>query len=229
MKYVRPLTRAERDFLHARTLQPEVVYPGGFRAPAATTQHLPSHYNTPSPERLQRAYEYWGWTGCVVPDCTGQPRLHHIVPRREGGSDGSNNLLPICAAHEAAVHKAGAEYRRMTGAPYGERPKRPGKKKRLGRKGKIAAGIPPTPRKKHREPDARTVHEKRNAEIIKRAANKSHAALAGFRYGCYDCRFEFTERPPYCGTCKKDGKNGQALPPCIQWRQCSVRRGRFRI
>lgn len=58
-------------------------------------------------ERLEKAFAHWGFRGCVVPGCEGQPRLHHIVPRREGGSDGLHNLLPICERHETNIHRAG--------------------------------------------------------------------------------------------------------------------------
>lgn len=56
-------------------------------------------------ERCALQYGYAG--GCIVPGCGRDVRLHHIVPRREGGTNAMANLMPICAHHEALVHKAG--------------------------------------------------------------------------------------------------------------------------
>ncbi len=57
--------------------------------------------------RLESAYAYWGWRGCVVPGCKNAVVLHHMVPRREGGTNGLHNLLPICKQHEEPLHAAG--------------------------------------------------------------------------------------------------------------------------
>lgn len=46
-------------------------------------------------------------SGCIVPGCIGRVRLHHIVPRRAGGTDAISNLLCICAHHESKLHFAG--------------------------------------------------------------------------------------------------------------------------
>lgn len=56
-------------------------------------------------DRCALQYGYAG--GCIVPGCKREVRLHHIVPRREGGTNAMGNLMPICAHHEALVHKAG--------------------------------------------------------------------------------------------------------------------------
>ncbi len=46
-------------------------------------------------------------SGCIVPGCINRVRLHHIVPRRAGGTDALSNLMPICAHHESKLHFAG--------------------------------------------------------------------------------------------------------------------------
>lgn len=69
--------------------------------------------NKQNPVKLQRAYAYWGFEGCVVPGCTGRPRLHHIVPKAKGGTDGYHNRLPICTKHEELIHRAGYVSRMM--------------------------------------------------------------------------------------------------------------------
>lgn len=45
--------------------------------------------------------------GCIVPGCDRDTKLHHIVPRRAGGTDAITNLVCICHTHEYKVHKAG--------------------------------------------------------------------------------------------------------------------------
>lgn len=104
----------------------------------------------PATNRLAQAYAFWGWTGCVVPGCARGPRLHHIVPRREGGSNRLNNLLPICEYHETPIHRAGSAYRRMIGVA------------RLSRKENQALN-----------------KASRATDIAERLHAKSHAALAG--------------------------------------------------
>ena len=49
---------------------------------------------------------------CIIPDCTGTPRLHHIVPRAKGGTNAITNLMPICEKHERNVHTSKAKERR---------------------------------------------------------------------------------------------------------------------
>lgn len=58
--------------------------------------------------RLDKAAAQYGYAGgCIVPGCTRDVRLHHFVPKREGGTDAIANLVPMCAYHEAPLHHAG--------------------------------------------------------------------------------------------------------------------------
>lgn len=59
--------------------------------------------------RLRAAAAQYGYPGgCIVPGCERNPILHHITPRRRGGPDAIENLLPICKRHENPIHLAGS-------------------------------------------------------------------------------------------------------------------------
>lgn len=108
-----------------------------------------------SESRLEKSYAFWGFRGCVVPGCARKPRLHHIVPRREGGGNKQDNLLPICAFHEEGLHRAGA-FARCTanGVPYGRK------------------------NRSRRKALARTTAQRKEDDVLARLAAKSHVALA---------------------------------------------------
>lgn len=64
-------------------------------------------------DRIRKACEQYRYShGCIVPGCKGNVRLHHMVPRREGGTDAIANLIAICPKHEEPIHNAGAWMRR---------------------------------------------------------------------------------------------------------------------
>ena len=71
--------------------------------------------------RLAAAARQYGYNeGCIVPGCTRPARLHHMVPRREGGTNAIANLIPNCAHHENFIHIAGGYARKhLGGRPYG--------------------------------------------------------------------------------------------------------------
>jgi hypothetical protein len=109
-----------KELVPVKPLPPQTVRtPRKPRRPTTFKNNIVySHANS---SRLSNAYKHWGWTGCVVPGCTKPVRLHHIVPRREGGGNEYDNLLPICAGHEEPLHRAGIAYRRMVGKALGNR------------------------------------------------------------------------------------------------------------
>lgn len=72
----------------------------------------------PTPDRIAKACAQYGYTyGCIVPGCAGRPRLHHLVPRRAGGTDALHNQIAICPEHEHRVHFAGAVARALERRP----------------------------------------------------------------------------------------------------------------
>lgn len=63
--------------------------------------------------RLARVCKQYGYaSGCIVPGCKAKPRLHHFIPRREGGTNAIENRIAICHGHEVPLHKAGAYARK---------------------------------------------------------------------------------------------------------------------
>lgn len=69
--------------------------------------------------REEAACRQYGYaSGCIVPGCDGNTRLHHFVPRRLGGTDAISNLISICARHEFGLHQAGYMARVQEEFPY---------------------------------------------------------------------------------------------------------------
>lgn len=83
-------------------------------APGVRNDQFGRYYNR---ERLAcRQYGYE--SGCIVPGCEGSTMLHHLVPRRLGGTDAISNLISICHRHEFGLHKAGHLARVQEEFPY---------------------------------------------------------------------------------------------------------------
>lgn len=71
-------------------------------------------YRGALPKEVQRVAKQYGYkSGCIVPGCNLPARIHHIVPRRLGGTNALENLMPICYKHEAAIHAACKKYEQI--------------------------------------------------------------------------------------------------------------------
>jgi len=58
-------------------------------------------------KRVTAACKQYGYDhGCIVPGCYGQPRLHHMVPKRVGGTYALKNMIAICEHHETLIHQS---------------------------------------------------------------------------------------------------------------------------
>ncbi len=93
------------------------TYRGGCKCPKCKVRMILQHHATSprSAKRITAACKQYGYAhGCVVPGCYGQPRLHHMVPKRAGGTDALANMISICEHHETLIHRSS---RLMNGEP----------------------------------------------------------------------------------------------------------------
>lgn len=62
-------------------------------------------YAGAQPQKVSRVAKQYGYSsGCIVPGCKLPARIHHIVARRNGGTNELTNLMPMCYDHESRVH-----------------------------------------------------------------------------------------------------------------------------
>ena len=60
----------------------------------------------PVNSRYRKAYEMYGYR-CAIPECYRDDVLevHHVIPRRSGGTDDIHNLIVLCPTHHALADR----------------------------------------------------------------------------------------------------------------------------